>query len=204
MLGYRREEYIGHYINKFHADEPVIKDILACLNRGETLRDREARMVRKDGSICHALITSNALFENGKLIHSRCFTRDITDRKRAEERVISAYGRESKARGVAEAASRNKDEFISVVLHALRPSLTAILNCNRMLRDDPLNAAELKQSCDLIDRNARAQLQLIEDLLAPSSGARLATVQRLMFEPRLDASYESSGQPAQLQGRNGE
>lgn len=204
MLGYTREEYIGHYITKFHADAPVIKDILACLSRGETVRDREARMVRKDGSVCQVLINSNALFENGKFIHSRCFTRDITDRKRAEERMLSAYERESTAREEAEAASRNKDEFISVVLHALRPSLNAILNCNRMLRDDPVDAAELKQSCDLIDRNARAQLQLIEDLLAPSSGARLATVRRLMFEPRMEASYESSRQPAQFQGRSGE
>jgi PAS domain S-box-containing protein len=204
MLGYSREEYIGHYIGKFHADAPVIEDIIARLTRGETLLDREARMVRKDGSICHVLINSNALLENGKFIHSRCFTHDITDRKRAEKSMTSAFERESMARQAAEAASRNKDEFISVVLHALRPSLNAILNCNRMLLDDPLNQAELKQSCDLIDRNARAQLQLIEDLLIPSSGARLATVQRLMFEPRAGASYESAGAPARLQVRSGE
>lgn len=204
MLGYTREEYIGHHITEFHADAPVIKDFIDRLARGETVRDQEARMTRKDGSICHVLISSNALFENGKLIHTRCFTRDITDRKRAEEMRLSAYERESTARAVAEAASRNKDEFISVVLHALRPSLNAILNCNRMLREDPLSAAELKKSCDIIDRNARAQLRLIEDLLDPSRAARLSTVQRLMLEPRAGAAYEASGQPAQIQGLSGE
>src|SRR5262245_16175457 len=122
MLGYTREEYIGHRITEFHADATVIKDILARLARGETLCGREARMARKDGSICQVLINSNALFENGKFIHARCFTRDITDRKRAEEKMISAYEQESAARAAAEAANRNKDEFISVVLSALRPS----------------------------------------------------------------------------------
>jgi PAS domain S-box-containing protein len=204
MLGYTREEYIGHYITEFHADPPVIKAFLARLARGETLRDWEARMERKDGSICHVLINSNALFENGKFIHTRCFTRDITDRKRAEEKKISAYERESTARAVAETASRNKDEFISVVLHALRPSLNAILNCNRTLRENPLSAAELKKSYDTIDRNARAQLRLIEDLLDPSSAARLSTVQRLMLESGSGAVYEASGQPARIQSLSGE
>jgi PAS domain S-box-containing protein len=200
MLGYTREEYIGHRITEFHADAPVIEDFLARLARGETLRGREARMVCKDGSIRHVLIDSNALFENGKFIHARCFTRDITDRKRAEEKMISAYERESAARAAAEAASRNKDEFISLVLNALRPSLNAILSSNLRLRDYPLDPAQLKKACDLIERNARAQLRLIEDMLDPSRAARLPTVRRLMIERNASAEYET----ARLQGRSGE
>jgi len=63
----------------------VIADILRRLAAGETLRDREARMRCKDGSIKHVLIDSSVLFEQGRFIHTRCFTRDISDRKRAEE-----------------------------------------------------------------------------------------------------------------------
>jgi PAS domain S-box-containing protein len=196
MLGYTREEYIGHRINEFHVDAPVIEDILDRLARGETLRGREARMARKDGSIRYVMIDANALVENGKFIHARCFTRDITDRKRAEEKLISAYERESAARAAAEASNRNKDEFISVVLTALRPSLNAILNSNRMLRDYPLDAAQLKKSFELIERNARAQLRLIEDLLDPARAAKLPTVRRLMLERGAD--YEAM----LLQGRN--
>src|SRR5262252_1683183 len=104
MLGYTREEYVGHHVAEFHADAPVIEEFLARQARGETLREREARMVCKDGSIRHVLINSNALFEGGEFIHTRCFTRDITDLKRAEEKTISAYERESAARAVAEDA----------------------------------------------------------------------------------------------------
>jgi PAS domain S-box-containing protein len=199
MLGYTREEYIGHRITEFHADTPVIEEFLARLARGETLREREARMVCKDGSIRHVLINSSALFVNGEFIHTRCFTRDITDRKHAEERMVSAYERESAARAAAEAASRNKDEFISVVLNALRPSLNAILGSNRALRDYPPDADQLKKSYDLIERNARAQLRLIEDLLDPSRAGRFPTAQRLMSERSGGAEYDT----ARLQDRSG-
>ena len=51
LLGYTREEYIGRNILEFHADEPVIRDILACLSRGETLRDYPARLRHRNGSV---------------------------------------------------------------------------------------------------------------------------------------------------------
>jgi PAS domain S-box-containing protein len=208
MLGYTREEYFGHHIIKFHADLPVIEDFLARLFRGETLREREARMICKDGSIRHVLLNSSALFESGKFIHSRCFTRDITDRKRAEEKIASAYKQEFDARALAEAASRSKDEFIAAVLHALRTPLNSILACNRLLREaqreNTLDAAQLKHSCELIERNARAQMELIEDLLDPTGAAKLATVQQLMFGPRAGAANEARDQAELFQSPGGE
>jgi PAS domain S-box-containing protein len=85
LLGYTREDYIGRPIAEFHVNKPVIDDILARLIRGETLHDYPAQMRCKDGSIRDVLIHSNALFEDGKFIHSRCITRDVTELKRAEE-----------------------------------------------------------------------------------------------------------------------
>jgi PAS domain S-box-containing protein len=84
LLGYAHEEYIGHHVAKFYADEPVLADIAARLKRRETLREYEARLRHKDGSIRHVLLDSSVLFEDGKFVHTRCFSRDITDRKRAE------------------------------------------------------------------------------------------------------------------------
>jgi PAS domain S-box-containing protein len=93
MLGYTREEYIGRSITEFHADEEVISDILSRLSRGEELHGYEARLRCKDGTIRHVVINSNVLWEDGRFVHTRCFTRDITEIKRAElerERAASA------------------------------------------------------------------------------------------------------------------
>ncbi|MPY89328.1 MAG: PAS domain S-box protein [Luteitalea sp.] len=85
VLGYSREEYVGHHIAEFHADQESIDEILAQLSRNGVMREREARLRCKDGSIRYVLINTNALWEDGQFIHARCFTRDITERKRAEE-----------------------------------------------------------------------------------------------------------------------
>ena len=85
MLGYRRDEYVGRHISEFHVDQPVIQDILVRLTGGETLHDCPARLRCKDGSIRDVLINSSVLFEDGTFIHARCFTRDVTGPKRAEE-----------------------------------------------------------------------------------------------------------------------
>jgi PAS domain S-box-containing protein len=91
LLGYTREEYIGHHISEFHADQDVIADILARLQRGENIHDYEARMRCKDGGIKHVRINSSVYREDGKFVRTRCFTRDITDRKRTQQRLILQY-----------------------------------------------------------------------------------------------------------------
>src|SRR5688572_15599186 len=85
LLGYSREEYVGRNIAEFHADAPVIREILARLGAGDTIRDYEARLRCRDGSIKHVLITSNVRFDAGRFVNTRCFTRDITAQKRVDE-----------------------------------------------------------------------------------------------------------------------
>jgi PAS domain S-box-containing protein len=85
LLGYTSEEYIGRDIVEFHVDRDAIDDILRRLGARETLHDYEARLRHKDGSIRQVLITSSARWdEEGRFLHTRCFTRDVTDRKRVE------------------------------------------------------------------------------------------------------------------------
>src|ERR1051325_1370370 len=90
MLGYARDEHIGHSITEFHADPQVISDILARVGRGEELHGYEARLRCKDGSLRHVLINSNVLWEGGRFVHTRCFTRDVTDRRRDEATLARA------------------------------------------------------------------------------------------------------------------
>jgi PAS domain S-box-containing protein len=87
LLGYSSEEYIGHSIAEFHADAATIQDILARLTRGETLHSYEARLRAKDGSIKHVLITSSVYRRENDFVHTRCFTRDVTDRRRAQDEL---------------------------------------------------------------------------------------------------------------------
>jgi PAS domain S-box-containing protein len=91
MLGYTREEYEGHNIAEFHADRNVIEDTLARLQSGEVVQDYEARLLCKDGSIKHVHISSSVYWESGKFVHTRCFTLDITERKRSERRLALQY-----------------------------------------------------------------------------------------------------------------
>lgn len=85
LLGYEPDEYIGRSIVEFHVDREVISDILRRLEADEALKDYEARMWAKDGSVKHVLIDSSVYREAGRFIHTRCFTRDVTARRAVEE-----------------------------------------------------------------------------------------------------------------------
>lgn len=87
MLGYSPEEYIGQSISSFHVDQTVIEDILTRLGQGEKIDHYPARLRAKDGSIRHVRITSSALFRDGKFVQTRCFTTDVTETVRAEQRL---------------------------------------------------------------------------------------------------------------------
>lgn len=85
-LGYTREEYVGRNITEFHADAHTIADILATLTRGDELRNREARLRCKDGSVRTVLIQSSVRRgSRGEFISTRCFTFDITEYRRLIE-----------------------------------------------------------------------------------------------------------------------
>ena len=85
LLGYLREEYVGHNIVEFHVDESVILDILRRLKNNEELRDYESRLRCKDGSIRDVAINSSVYREDGRFIHTRCVTQDLSAQKKASE-----------------------------------------------------------------------------------------------------------------------
>ncbi|HXH83256.1 MAG TPA: PAS domain-containing protein, partial [Candidatus Tectomicrobia bacterium] len=91
LLGYAREEYVGRHIGEFHVDAVALHDLLARLARGETLRDQPARLRRRDGSVRHVLIDSNARREGGRFLYTRCLTRDVTARAAADQRQAAEH-----------------------------------------------------------------------------------------------------------------
>jgi PAS domain S-box-containing protein len=87
MLGYERTEYIGHNIAEFHVDRPVIDDILTKLLAGAVIHNCPARLRCRNGEIKDVLIDSSAYQADGRFMHTRCFTRDITEEKQGQEAV---------------------------------------------------------------------------------------------------------------------
>ena len=85
LLGYAPEEYIGHCFGDFFSDRQVFDLYWQRLMRGEEIYDFAAELRCKDGSAKYVLIHANGLWEDGKFVHTRCFVRDVTDQKRAEQ-----------------------------------------------------------------------------------------------------------------------
>lgn len=113
------------------------------------------------------------------------------------------YEAEHQARTNAEAANRIKDEFLATVSHELRTPLTAILGYAHLLREGKIDAEGLEHSLEVIERNARSQAQIIDDILDVSRiiQGRLALKTQLI-EPAavIGAAIESVIPAAQGKG----
>ncbi len=92
----------------------------------------------------------------------------VRERKRAEQERTDLLAREQRARSEAEAANRLKDEFLATVSHELRTPLTAILGWARMLRSGAIHGPTEAEALEVIERNARLQAKLVEDILDAS------------------------------------
>jgi signal transduction histidine kinase/DNA-binding response OmpR family regulator len=109
-------------------------------------------------------------YENARLYaeaqrHAAELQQEVAERKAAEQERATLLVRERAARAEAEAANRAKDEFLATLSHELRTPLTSILGWAHLLRSGNLPDGTSAGALETIERNARAQSQLIDDLL---------------------------------------
>jgi signal transduction histidine kinase len=171
---------------------------------GEGEYETERRYVRNDGSAAWVHINVVALRgEKGNPIRATVSAVDITGRKQDEERLKEALAREQEARGEAERANQSKDEFIAVVSHELRSPLNAILGWTSALRRAPHEEQIYDRGLEAIQRSARMQSQLIEDLLDTAravSGKLKLEVRPIDLEEVIEKAEESVRPAAEAKG----
>jgi PAS domain S-box-containing protein len=168
IFGYSEDEVIGKSVTILippdrHDEEPAI---IERLKRGERVDHYQTVRVRKDGQKIDISLTISPIRNSlGQIIGASKIARDITEHKRLQEELERLLEQEQSAREQSEMANRVKDEFVATVSHELRTPLNAILGWSSMLLGGKLKGDDVRRGLETIERNARLQAQLIEDIL---------------------------------------
>jgi PAS domain S-box-containing protein len=141
--------------------------------------------------------------ESGEVVGWIVTATDIESQKKAEEDHSRLVIKERQAREEAEAANRAKDEFLATLSHELRTPLNAMVGWTRMLRTRTLSPEKSLKALETIERNAKAQADLIEDILDVSriiTGKLRIEIQAADLRTIVDAAIEAVRPAAEAKG----
>jgi len=168
ISGYAKAEILGRncrFLQGPATDQSVRAELRQAIQVG-----RHCQVVienyRKDGTrFWNELAIAPVRDERGQLTHFIGVHTDVTERQQAEEDREQLLQAEQAARSKAEAANRLKDEFLATLSHELRTPLNSMLGWMQLLRTRKLSPATTARALETVERNAKFQKQLIEDLL---------------------------------------
>ncbi|MDX2097682.1 MAG: PAS domain S-box protein, partial [Leptolyngbyaceae cyanobacterium bins.59] len=168
----------------------------ALAQQNGTQYQAEGRMRRVDGVYRWHLHQAIPMKDDqGQVIQWFGTATDIEEQKQLEYQRIHLLQQEQTARESAEKANRIKDEFLAVLSHELRSPLNPILGWARLLQTRKFSEAGTQKALETIERNAKLQTQLIDDLLDVSRilrGKMLLNTSEVNLEYVIDAAIETT------------
>jgi PAS domain S-box-containing protein len=185
IFGWSADEVIGKPITVIIPTDRLQEEprILERLRAGERVDHFDTVRVTKDGRQINVSVTISPIRDSsGHIVGASKIARDTTIVKEYERVRNELLERERAARIEAERSNHMKDDFLATLSHELRTPLNAILGYTQLLRKGKASQEEALSFLEIIERNARSQTQIIEDLLDLSriiSGKIRLDVQRV-------------------------
>jgi PAS domain S-box-containing protein len=164
LLGYADDELEGKTPGIYLGEETFQRIFEELLRKGDYSGETTCRT--RSGE--EKTIDLSVFTMRSGLGEPQCYVsikRDITARKKTEAKLAQLLVRERTARADAEKANRLKDEFLATLSHELRTPLNAVIGWSRILKAGRLDDESSEHAIEVIERNAWAQKQIIEDIL---------------------------------------
>ena len=171
MLGYPCSSGLASmtgWTNRIHRDDlAATMSAFDAAQRANAQFRQEHRIIRASDGEERWISTTGLFYPDDTGGHNRFIgvMLDVTDRRRADAERNELLERESSARRAAEDAARVKDQFLATLSHELRTPMSAVLGWLHLLRSGKLQPDQRAKALETIERNARLQNQLINDLL---------------------------------------
>ncbi len=173
FYGYTREEVIGKPISVLlpPGEDPEFQQVFDRLLDGEPVARYETGHQRRDGHLVHVSISVSPVRNgpDGTIVGLSAIVRDMSEVRRTQDALEQAIHNERVMVEKLRDLDRVRTSFVSSVSHELRTPLTSILGYLELLGDDPADMNEHQvEMLDIVSRNSKRLLALIEDLLVLS------------------------------------